>query len=239
MVEDTTKKRSRILDALANPDLLDGSTPRPAEPSARFAHDMDSKNALDALKRRILQDSPALKPAATPIAGGSRRKKRTLVAGRPNAKQRDDNGSSSPSTPGSSPLPSSSPGARQPLYLGLQKRANFVVVAFGRRLPSNYDIGADPSPTARHPFDFNLRYDRDVPVHRIDIGGQDQEAKYVLNDSLLRVCPLISTLIDVRLTEFVSKSFDDMNHGRTIQESLQALGLRECVMKVSPPDLDV
>jgi len=180
MAGDTTKKRSRILDALSNPDLLDGSTPRRAEPSTSFTHDIDSKGALDALKRRILQDSPALKPAATPVAGGSRKKKRALVAGRSSAKQQDVDGSSSPSTPGSSPLPSSSPGARQSLYLGYKKRANFIVVAFGRRLPSNYDIGADPSPTARHPFDFNLRYDQDVPVHRIDIGGQDQEAKYVL-----------------------------------------------------------
>lgn len=44
--------------------------------------------------------------------------------------------------------------------------------------------------------------------------------------SLVGCGSLCSPLPAFRVTEFVSKSFDDMNHGRTVEDSLKALDLQ-------------
>ncbi|TFY72166.1 hypothetical protein EVG20_g832, partial [Dentipellis fragilis] len=52
---------------------------------------------------------------------------------------------------------------------------------------------------------FNLNYDLETPISRLDIGGHDQNE---------------------RLAEFVSKSIDNLSHGLLVKDGMKYLGLR-------------
>jgi hypothetical protein len=99
------KKRSRILDALANPSTL-LSTPREVEPASDgvTAGENDSKASLDAIRRKILHASPAISsPSGAKNHVDERVRQRTIDAHGMGVRRQVVNGGSSPIAGPSSP----------------------------------------------------------------------------------------------------------------------------------------
>jgi hypothetical protein len=51
----------------------------------------------------------------------------------------------------------------------------------------------------------------------------------------LSACPALTQPADAnsfRMKQFIERTLDDMNHGRSLKQSLEALGLAECVEAV-------
>jgi hypothetical protein len=77
---------------------------------------------------------------------------------------------------------------------------------------------------------FNLNYDNESPLRRIDVGGPDQHMRCY--QVLLWGIKQHLTCSRVRMAEFVSKSIDNLSHGLTVKSAMEKLKLREYVFRM-------
>jgi hypothetical protein len=107
-----------------------------------------------------------------------------------------------------------------------------LLPAANRHISNGDDLTSPTTPARQGLFHFNrLHYDSETPAHRIDVGGGDQQSKWVL--TLLMLCMATQLVLIDRLTEFANNSFDNMNNGRSIAEALKALGLSRYILHLA------
>lgn len=70
---------------------------------------------------------------------------------------------------------------------------------------------------------FNLNYDSESPIRRIDVGGPDQQQRY----ETPVIYPTMAQIVLFRMTEFVSKSIDNLSQGLTVKAAMEKLKLRK------------
>ena len=74
---------------------------------------------------------------------------------------------------------------------------------------------------------FSLNYDVETPIRPIDVGGPDQEQRFVCVATLFK--PNLTVLFS-RLADFVTRSIENTGNGLTVKEAMKRLGLKEYVV---------